>query len=59
MSHKTDDIAQMVAKAKDWFTSEAGQRELQALFEKTEEAKQELSEATRVDVDSLPKPVTL
>lgn len=59
MSRKTDDIAQMAEKARDWFTSDAGQRELRALFESTEQAKQELSEATRVDVESLKKPVTL
>lgn len=59
MSRKTDDIAQMAAKARDWFKSDAGQNELRTLFETTEKAKQELSEATRVDVDSLKKPVTL
>ncbi len=59
MSRKTDEIAQMAEKARDWFTSETGKQELQTLFKKVEEAKLELSEATRVEIDSLTKPVTL
>ena len=60
MSHKSDDqVGQAVENAKEWVASKSGQQELQRLFQSTEEAKQELSEATRVDVDSLTRPVTL
>ena len=47
---------QMPDKAGNWIKSDAGQDELRTLFETTEKAKQELSEDTRVDVDSLNKP---
>lgn len=61
MSRKSDDVTVrvMAEKAKDWFTSEEGKRELEELFKRAEEAKQELSEASRVELDSLNKPVTL
>lgn len=60
MTRKTTETAERMAeKAKNWFVSEKGQNELREIFKRTEEAKTELAEASRVDLNSLNKPVTL
>lgn len=58
MQNSERTVQQMAEKAKRWLASEKGQREFKKIIKQTQRAKDELAEASRVDLSSLNKPVT-
>lgn len=56
---KNQSVKRMAEEVRNWLRSTQGQNELRELLKRTEAIKRELAGASRVDLDSLNKPMTL